>query len=63
MTGINRYLTPITDPYYCCNYNLDKATKLYALITNVKNDSAAKYSVSTDGHDPRSIGAGFRYNF
>lgn len=45
------------------NYNLDKATKLYAFITNVRNDSAAAYSVSTMGQDLRSVGAGFRYNF
>lgn len=45
------------------NYNLDKATKLYAFITNVKNESAASYSVSTLGQDLRSVGAGFRYNF
>ena len=45
------------------NYNLDKATKVYALVTSVNNDAAATYSVSTKGQDLRSVGAGFRYNF
>lgn len=46
------------------NYNLDKATKLYALMTSVDNDRAATYGgVAKGGDDLRSIGAGFRYNF
>lgn len=56
----NSGATQVTLAY---NYNLDKATKLYGFITNVNNDAAASYSVSTKGQDLRSIGVGFRYNF
>jgi predicted porin len=51
------------------NYNLDKQTKVYAMLTQVTNSSAASYNPggfatgNTAGQDLRSIGAGVRYNF
>ncbi len=51
------------------NHNLDKQTKLYALVTRVNNQSAAAYNPGrvfaspTAGQDISSIGAGLRYNF
>ena len=51
------------------NYNLDKQTKLYALITRVNNKSGATYnpgrfiSGQAKGDDLSSVGAGVRYNF
>jgi predicted porin len=45
------------------NYNLDKATKLYAFWTGVDNDKLAKYSVTTAGTKLSSLAVGFRYNF
>jgi predicted porin len=51
------------------NYNLDKQTKVYAMVTKVANKSAAGYTpggfatANSSGQDLQSIGAGIRYNF
>jgi predicted porin len=51
------------------NYNLDKQTKVYAMVTRVANKSAASYTpggfatTNSNGQDLQSIGAGIRYNF
>ncbi len=51
------------------NYNLDKQTKVYAMVTKVANKSAAVYTpggfatTNSSGQDLQSIGAGIRYNF
>jgi len=51
------------------NFNLDKQTKIYAMVTQVTNKSAANYNpggfstANKLGDDLRSIGAGVRYNF
>ena len=51
------------------NYNLDKQTKVYAMLTQVSNKSAAAYNpggfatANSNGDNLRSIGAGIRYNF
>jgi len=55
--------TGATQTTVAYNFNLDKATKLYAFVTQVSNEKSAKYNVTTAGTDFRSIGAGFRFNF
>ncbi len=51
------------------NYNLDKQTKLYALYTQVDNESAAGYNPgrfitnTSTNPDLSSVGVGMRYNF
>jgi predicted porin len=51
------------------NYNLDKQTKVYAMLTQVSNKAAAGYNpggfatANSNGQDLRSVGAGVRYNF
>jgi predicted porin len=51
------------------NYNLDKQTKVYAMLTQVSNKSGASYNPggfatsNNIGEDLRSIGGGIRYNF
>ena len=51
------------------NHNLDKQTKVYAMLTQVSNKSGAAYSpggfatANGNGDHLRSIGAGIRYNF
>lgn len=51
------------------NFNLDQQTKIYAMVTQVTNQSAAAYNPggfstgNNKGEDLRSVGAGVRYNF
>ena len=51
------------------NHNLDKQTKVYALLTRVNNQAAASYNPGrvfagpTAGQDISAIGVGLRYNF
>ncbi len=51
------------------NYNLDKQTKVYAMLTQVTNKSGAGYNPggfatsNSNGQDLRSVGTGIRYNF
>jgi predicted porin len=55
--------TGATQTTMAYNFNLDKATKLYAFVTQVSNEKSAKYNVTNAGTNFRSVGAGFRMNF